>query len=101
MGTATTFLALALARTGNSVELADAVVSPSAFLIGWMRDAGWKLPARTLVIPYFTQAAATGEPAPRSAAREGDAMRRLAFFGRVDERKGLKPFAAALSTLEP
>jgi glycosyltransferase involved in cell wall biosynthesis len=81
------------------VELADIVVSPSAYLVEWMRNERWTLPADTRVIPYLTRAVATGEPAPR--AESGAAVERLTFFGRLEERKGLKPFAAALNALEP
>ena len=51
-----------------SLELADVVVSPSAYLIEWMREQGWRLPDRTLAIPYLTRSAATGEPPPKVAA---------------------------------
>src|SRR5438046_1098483 len=34
-----------------SVELADVVVSPSSYLLDWMRSDGWRLPNRTFVIP--------------------------------------------------
>jgi O-antigen biosynthesis protein len=84
-----------------SVELADVVVTPSAYLMDWMRSRGWRLPDRTHVIPYFTRSDATGEASARAPATEGTALQRLAFFGRVDERKGLKPFAGALNALEP
>jgi glycosyltransferase involved in cell wall biosynthesis len=78
------------------VELADVVVSPSTFLLDWMREQGWRLPERALTIPYFTQ------PATRRASRPSpDPLRRLAFFGRIDERKGLKLFAEALQALQP
>jgi glycosyltransferase involved in cell wall biosynthesis len=77
-------------------ELADVVVSPSAFLLAWMREQGWQLPQRSLVVPYFTALA------ERRAVRPNpDPLRRLAFFGRVDERKGLRIFADALRALEP
>jgi glycosyltransferase involved in cell wall biosynthesis len=84
-----------------SVELADVVVSPSAYLLDWMRGQGWRLPERTLVIPYFTRSDATGETPWVAARPEPDPIRRFAFFGRVDEKKGLKTFAAALNALEP
>ena len=29
----------------RAAEQADTVVGPSAYLVGWMRDAGWQLPA--------------------------------------------------------
>jgi glycosyltransferase involved in cell wall biosynthesis len=79
-----------------AVELADVVVSPSAYLIEWMRKRGWQLPADTRVIPYLTDEAPAG-----AAQTAGEPLRRFAFFGRVDEKKGLKLFAAALSALEP
>ena len=76
--------------------LADVVVSPSAFLLEWMRGQGWRLPERALVIPYFTAPATKRVQRPRP-----DPLRRLAFFGRIDERKGLKVFADALHALQP
>src|SRR5262249_17689667 len=41
-----------------SAELADAVVSPSAYLVDWMRDEGWHLPEQTHVIPNLTRSGA-------------------------------------------
>jgi glycosyltransferase involved in cell wall biosynthesis len=83
-----------------SVELADAVVSPSAYLAGWMRGEGWQLPEQTFVIPYVTRSGATGQP-PSTPAASANRIDRLAFFGRLEERKGVRPFAAALNALEP
>jgi O-antigen biosynthesis protein len=84
-----------------SLELADVVVSPSAYLVDWMRGRGWQLPQRTLVIPYFTRSDATGESASVAARPDPDPVQRFAFFGRVDERKGLKLLADALNRIEP
>src|SRR6266511_6384355 len=84
-----------------SVELADSVVSPSAYLVDWMRGEGWQLPARTYVIPHVSRAGATGEPPPTPARRDSNRVERVAFFGRLEERKGVGPFLAALNTLEP
>jgi glycosyltransferase involved in cell wall biosynthesis len=81
-----------------SVELADVVVSPSAYLLEWMRNERWHLPQRSLVIPYLTRSVATGEPATRVRAR--GPTRRIAFFGRLEERKGLVPFTAGVNTLD-
>ena len=83
-----------------SVELADAVVSPSEYLVGWMRNQGWRLPERTFVIPHVSRAGATGSalsPVPEQPGR----VERLVFFGRLEERKGVRPFAEALHALEP
>jgi glycosyltransferase involved in cell wall biosynthesis len=84
-----------------AVELADVVVSPSAFLLEWMRMQGWSVPEHARVIPYFTRAGATGEATGPITRASPDALRRLTFFGRVDERKGLKIFSDALARLEP
>jgi glycosyltransferase involved in cell wall biosynthesis len=82
-----------------SVELADAVVSPSAYLVDWMRGEGWRLPAQTFVIPHVSRAAATGEgrPAPVEATER---VERIAFFGRLEERKGVGPFVEAVNSLD-
>jgi glycosyltransferase involved in cell wall biosynthesis len=82
-----------------SVELADAVVSPSRYLVDWMRSEGWLLPERTFVIHHVSRAGATGEPPPSSPHANG--MERVAFFGRLEERKGVRPFVGALNALEP
>jgi len=79
-----------------AVELADVVVSPSAFLLDWMRKHSWRLPERSLVIPYFTAPADAPAQRPRP-----DPLRRLTFFGRIDERKGVRIFAEALRAIEP
>ena len=79
-------------------ELADVVVSPSAYLVGWMREQGWQLPEATRVIPLLTRSAATGE-APPPLVRSGDGVERIAFFGRLEERKGIELFAAAVNAL--
>jgi glycosyltransferase involved in cell wall biosynthesis len=83
-----------------SVELADVVVSPSAYLLDWMRGQGWQLPANSIVIPYLTRSVATGKPIPRIATDNRD-ITRIAFFGRLEERKGLRPFAFGLNTIDP
>jgi glycosyltransferase involved in cell wall biosynthesis len=82
-----------------SVELADAVVSPSAYLVDWMRGEGWRLPTETFVIPHVSRVAATGErrPAPVGPA---DHVERIAFFGRLEERKGVGPFVEAVNSLD-
>lgn len=82
-----------------SVELADAVVSPSAWLLDWMRAHDWPVPESARVIQYVRQSAALDET-PTLAPSEA-AVRRLAFFGQLREGKGIRIFLAALDALEP
>jgi O-antigen biosynthesis protein len=94
--------ALAVSRLEQaSVELADVAVSPSAYMVDWMRGQGWRLPDTTLVIPLVTRAAATGEQLPEPPAQSNGTVDRLTFFGRLEERKGVRPFVAGLNALAP
>jgi glycosyltransferase involved in cell wall biosynthesis len=82
-----------------SLELSDAVVSPSNWLLGWMREHGWPVPDNARVIPYITQSAALDESpegGPGAAPIE-----RMAFFGQLREGKGIRIFLEALAELEP
>jgi glycosyltransferase involved in cell wall biosynthesis len=82
-----------------SVELADAVVSPSVWLLDWMRSHAWPVPVTAAVIQYVRESAAL-DRAPAQAAA-GVAANRLAFFGPLREGKGIRIFLSALETLEP
>jgi O-antigen biosynthesis protein len=83
------------------VELADLVVSPSAYLLEWMRGEGWRLP-EARVVPLVTRATAMGEPPPERADVDGDRpVERLVFFGRLEKRKGVEPFVSGLNALAP
>lgn len=94
-----------LARFGEevaeraSIALADAVVSPSAWLLSWMGDHGWPVPASARVIQNVSHSAALGTSPARAPA--GSAVRRLAFFGQLREGKGVRIFLASLGALEP
>ena len=84
-----------------SVELADVVVSPSAFMIEWMRGQGWSLPETSRVIPYLTRSAALGEAVPERSGGNDGPVERLTYFGQREEIKGVGPFIAGLNALEP
>jgi O-antigen biosynthesis protein len=83
----------------QSVELADLVVAPSDYVVDWMRTQRWRLPDSTVVIPHLTRAAALAEPPPRVEASD-ERVRRIAFFGRLEERKGLRPFLQGVNALD-
>ena len=84
----------------RSVELADTVICGSAHLLGWMRDAGYDLPARAFVWPNIFPAP---DPDPAAAAaraaRDGAPLGEVVFFGRLEPRKGLVLFADAVARL--
>jgi glycosyltransferase involved in cell wall biosynthesis len=94
-----------LARFGEevteraSLELADAVVSPSAWLLSWLRNHDWPVPESAAVIPYLLESTALDEhPVPAPAPEK---IARLAFFGKLREGKGIRIFLAALAAIEP
>jgi glycosyltransferase involved in cell wall biosynthesis len=82
-----------------SLELADAVVSPSAWLLDWMRAHDWPVPESASVIQYVRQSAALDEQP--ALAPTGAKVSRLAFFGQLREGKGIRIFLASLDALEP
>src|SRR5438128_2109631 len=83
----------------NAVELADAAVSPSAWLLNWMADRGWPTPRRSHVIPHVWLTTALGEPPV--LAQTGMRVQRLAFFGQTREGKGVRIFLSSINALDP
>ena len=82
-----------------SVELADAVVSPSAWLLDWLREHDWPVPESARVVPYPRQSTVLDQEPGRAPAAERAS--RLAFFGQLREGKGIRIFLDALGELEP
>jgi GT2 family glycosyltransferase/glycosyltransferase involved in cell wall biosynthesis len=75
----------------HCVAWADAVWSPSRYLLDWMSERGWELPAERIVLPY---------PLPSAGGPSADrGVRELVFFGRLEVRKGLALFCDALDRL--
>ncbi len=83
----------------NAIRLADAVVSPSEWLLGWMREHDWPVPGSARVIQYLRESVALETPALTAAPDDGR-IRRLAFFGQLREGKGIRIFLAALRKLD-
>ena len=82
----------------RSVQHADLTVSPSAYLFGWMDLEGWARPRRGRVLQNVTSGV---EPAIKPfQTREPVPVTELVFFGRLEARKGLRVFCAALSRLQ-
>ncbi|MDO8184078.1 glycosyltransferase family 4 protein [Conexibacter sp. JD483] len=82
-----------------SVARADVVLSPSSYLVDYMRERGWQLPERTFVLPYARPQSVrelTHEPSGGVAAGTPS---ELIFFGRLETRKGLEAFCDAVDLL--
>jgi glycosyltransferase involved in cell wall biosynthesis len=79
----------------RSVELADLVVSPSRYLIDWMRGHGWRLPAQVETLQNIVPAAS-----PDVAGAPASKIDEIVFFGRLESRKGVEIFCDAISELD-
>jgi glycosyltransferase involved in cell wall biosynthesis len=77
-----------------SVASADVLWSPSAYLLDWAASHGFDLPSKT-----FTQQYAV--PLPKRVSPAGGALptTEIVFFGRLEERKGLRLFCNAVHLL--
>ncbi len=78
-----------------TMHLADDVKSPSAYMLAHLRQRGWRLPSAASVIPNIVPKAAIS-----ADSRQVKPVWQLAFFGRLEERKGLKLFCDALEMLD-
>ncbi|MCU1676200.1 MAG: hypothetical protein JWM93_958 [Frankiales bacterium] len=76
---------------------ADIVISPSGYLLSYLRNRGWTLPARTFVQPYAV-AESLRDAAPVMTVPDAPPTE-LVFFGRLETRKGLEVFCDALDRL--
>ena len=88
-----------------SVECADVLWAPSRYLLGWLHDQGFKLPAVIVNQQYIMPTAQLFAADPAKFSQQealGDTPRphlspsEIAFFGRLEERKGIGPFCDAL-----
>jgi glycosyltransferase involved in cell wall biosynthesis len=72
----------------------DFVVSPSRYMVDWLRTNGWEFREEPLVLglPYLP-------PERASAPLTRVATKRLVFFGRLQTRKGFSLFVSALRHL--
>lgn len=88
-----------------SVKCADVVWSPSSYLVEWARGRGFELPTQTFVQQYSlpTQRLREKEQGPSDfpPVTYGRVAppREVVFFGRLEERKGLRLFCNAVQAL--
>eukprot|EP01133_Synstelium_polycarpum_P007707 gene7707-9025_t len=79
----------------KSVQLADAVWTPSTYIVDWLQSQGWNIPAERLsLMPFLApEAKSTAPSKPLTSVKE------LVFFGRVEQRKGAVLLCDALDLL--
>ena len=81
----------------RSIEMADYVVSPSAYMLNFRKAKGWHLPADSRVI-------ANVNDLPQLKLRKvkpslTNKQKTLVFFGRMEKRKGVFMFIKAIENL--
>ncbi len=79
----------------ESVRRADWVISPSRYMLDWMRSRQWELPESCRVIQNLMAETTDGPGVPD----ELQTPETLVFFGRLEHRKGLKLFCDAIDRL--
>lgn len=78
----------------KSLQFADAVISPSKYMVEWLANHGYLTAGRPEVVPNPVVDSEDGFPHTRPALIDG-----ITFFGRLEERKGLIEFCDALDIL--
>jgi len=78
----------------QAVAFADMVISPSRYMLDYMRQQNWILPQDVRVIPNPFSSRPIGAARDRLAPID-----ELVFFGRLERRKGLMIFVKALSQI--
>lgn len=84
-----------------SLACADLVWSPSRYLLDWVASRGFALPEQTFIQQYVLPShGGTGALACPSSTGEGACPpTEIVFFGRLEERKGLRLFCNAVQAL--
>jgi glycosyltransferase involved in cell wall biosynthesis len=81
----------------RTVALADAVVSPSHYLLNWISDQQWEMPrhcyVRQNILPH------SARPAEPPAAPHCHEINELVYFGTLETRKGIALFCDALDAI--
>ena len=81
------------------VERCDALISPSAYMLDWMRDRGLaaaRAPLRAAVRALVAPSRASNRDRSAEHAR---GRTEIVFFGRLEPRKGVRVFCDALDVL--
>lgn len=77
----------------TAIAMADAVISPSSYMLRWTSERLCRLPAHAYVQPNLLEW-------PDNVTHESNAaINEIVFFGRLEFRKGLEQFCSALDNL--
>jgi glycosyltransferase involved in cell wall biosynthesis len=79
------------------VEHADHLVSPSAYMLGYLKKEKWKLPKNSIVIPNVNHL--QSKPTHQTTSSKIGSKKSLVFFGRLEFRKGILLFLGAIEKL--
>jgi glycosyltransferase involved in cell wall biosynthesis len=89
-----------------SIELAHEITSPSKYIADWYGDRGWKMPEKVSVVPNCLSLPPlpfSSSPSHLSSSSSSKplikAVKTVAFFGRLESRKGIEIFFDAISLL--
>jgi glycosyltransferase involved in cell wall biosynthesis len=82
-----------------STRSADLLWSPSRYLLDWCRSRGFVFPPATYVQQYAIPSSPLFEETAAAPARERVRPAEIVFFGRLEERKGIRLFCNALRRL--
>lgn len=80
------------------IELSDLVISPSHYMLRWLRENDFKLPSRQVMLPNLMPSRMQGAPPEVPEGMQGP-IRELVFFGRIEPRKGLLVFCDAIDRI--
>jgi len=80
-----------------SAACADVLWSPSAYLLEWIAKHRFETPEQTFVQQYVMPH--VRQPLRLSPERQPERLSHVVFFGRLEERKGLRLFCNAVSLL--
>ena len=75
-------------------QLNDVEISPTDYMAAFLRQRGWQLPDNTITIPNVLPEVEAGQAGEKPVWR-------IAFFSRLEERKGIKLFVDAVNLLHP
>ena len=80
----------------------DLICGPSQYLLDWIADRGYELPQKVIQQQYVMPRDVVDRARRKSAERgeRHDSIRRIVFFGRLEERKGLRLFLQTMTALQ-